>query len=147
MVSEGFCPHGAKNGTPQEVKGSKTAAIQGEKRRNQVWHVSCIRYFHGDIFQRTQDLLRGIWRSARGVNSAGRLDFQLNCQQPAIRLHSSSPDRRINLPGRDLLFLGVGSPEFYPRQPAFISSQIFAGPLQNFSMRSKPFSMFAMLVA
>jgi hypothetical protein len=33
MVNEGFCPQGAKNTTPEKVKGLKTAAIQGEMRR------------------------------------------------------------------------------------------------------------------
>ena len=29
------------------------------------------------------DLLRGIWRSAHGGITAGHIDFQLVCQQPA----------------------------------------------------------------
>jgi hypothetical protein len=49
---------------------------------NQVWHVSCVTSVHAGFFQRTLDLLRGLWRSARGGIAAGHIDFQLICQQP-----------------------------------------------------------------
>jgi hypothetical protein len=57
-------------------RGQKTPApknegiVNGSNSRGkvayQVWHVSCIRCFHGESFKRTSDLLRGISRSARG---------------------------------------------------------------------------------
>lgn len=50
MVNEGFCPHGQKTPPP------KNAVIENgnnlrRKAENQVWHVSCIRCFHGESFQ------------------------------------------------------------------------------------------------
>jgi hypothetical protein len=53
--------------SPKKSKGIENGSNSRKKTVNQVWHVSCIRYFHGKYFKRTWNLLRGISRSARGV--------------------------------------------------------------------------------
>jgi len=65
---------------PQKSKEIENGGNSRGKAENQIWHVSCIRCFHGESFQRTSDLLRGISRSAHGVNTAGCFDLQLTCQ-------------------------------------------------------------------
>jgi len=51
------------------------------------------------------DLLRNVWRSARGDISAGETDFSAILQTACLSFHYSSPGRRITLPDRGLLFM------------------------------------------
>jgi hypothetical protein len=76
MASECFCPQGAKKITPQKATDRKWQQFE----KNHVWHVSCIGCFYEDFVQRTWNLLRAIWRSAHGANTAGYHDLQLTCQ-------------------------------------------------------------------
>ncbi|MGA9452182.1 MAG: hypothetical protein WBW41_12655 [Verrucomicrobiia bacterium] len=100
--NECFCPLRAKNISPKNWRNQKWQQFA----ENQVWHVSCIHHFHDEIFKRTQDLLRVIWRSARGVNTARRTDLQLDCPQPTFRFNSFFQSRPAVQPTRPgLVFL------------------------------------------
>jgi hypothetical protein len=74
-----FIRRGQKTPAPKN-EGIENGSNSSGKAENQVWHVSCIRCFHGESFQSTSNLLRGISRSTHGDSTAGCFDLQLTCQ-------------------------------------------------------------------
>jgi hypothetical protein len=80
MVNEGFWPQGAKNITQKKVKGSKMAAILGERRRIRFGTSVATTTFMEKVDRANRIYFAAIREAHAVVNPGERFDLQLTCQ-------------------------------------------------------------------